>query len=194
MCSGSSSKWWNSNSKTGSLSILKSSGKRFESLFTISVSSTMANSCFSCSAKTKKAWNQLMDWQYLWRADNFKSADALWSLINSLPNVLGPQSWKRQEMIIEEDTGTVHRPFFYQDLLKCIRLLLRHLPFKNHLVWAPKHEYANASPSERVYLEMCTGNCWWNEQAKLPPGATLVPRICGSDKTLLTTMAGNYSA
>ncbi len=32
------------------------------------------------------------------------------------------------------------------------------------------------------------------EQEKLPKGVTLVPIICGSDKTLLTTMAGNQSA
>jgi hypothetical protein len=41
---------------------------------------------------------------------------------------------------------------------------------------------------------MYTGDYWWTEQEKLPLGATLVPLICGSDKTLLTTMAGNQSA
>jgi hypothetical protein len=35
---------------------------------------------------------------------------------------------------------------------------------------------------------------WWTEQAKLPKGATLVLIICGFDKTLLLTMAGNQSA
>jgi hypothetical protein len=40
---------------------------------------------------------------------------------------------------------------------------------------------------------MYTGDNWWTEQEKLPLGATLVPLICGSDKTLLTTMAGNQS-
>ncbi len=41
---------------------------------------------------------------------------------------------------------------------------------------------------------MHTAEYWLTEQAKLPRGATLVPIICGSDKTLLTTMAGNPSA
>jgi hypothetical protein len=41
---------------------------------------------------------------------------------------------------------------------------------------------------------MHTGDFWWKEQSTLPPGGTLVPLICGSDKTLLTTMAGNHSA
>ncbi len=36
--------------------------------------------------------------------------------------------------------------------------------------------------------------CWWSKQEKLPKGAILVPVICGSDKTLLTKMAGYQSA
>ncbi len=45
-----------------------------------------------------------------------------------------------------------------------------------------------------IYSDTHTADCWWSEQEKLPKGATLAPVICGSDKTLLTIMAGYQSA
>ncbi|KZT50024.1 hypothetical protein CALCODRAFT_417573, partial [Calocera cornea HHB12733] len=38
---------------------------------------------------------------------------------------------------------------------------------------------------------MWTGNWWWRTQAKLPPGATIVPLIVSTDKTLLTQQTGD---
>jgi hypothetical protein len=97
-------------------------------------------------------------------------------------------------MVVEEVHGLVHRPFYYQNPCDCIKLLLRHLPFKNHPVWAPERKFTSPSCSQRMYLDMHTSDYWWNEQKTLPPGATLVPLICGLNKTMLTTMAGNQSA
>jgi hypothetical protein len=93
-----------------------------------------------------------------------------------------------------EDGKEVKYPFYYWNLLSCICLPVRHLPFKKDLVWAPVMEYSDADNTERVYSDLHTGNYWWTEQDKLLKGATLVPIICGSNKTLLTTMAGNQSA
>ncbi len=132
--------------------------------------------------------------KHLWQAHTFQSAEHLWNLMDNINDALGPQSWKRQELIVDEDSGPVSRPFYYRNPLECIQLLLRHLPFKKHLTWAPRREYTDESQSQRVYYEMYTGDYWWTEHEKLPPGETLVPLICGSDKTLLTTMAGNQSA
>jgi hypothetical protein len=132
--------------------------------------------------------------QRLWKVDTFQSAEKLWDMIDSIPDALGPQSWMTQDLIIEEESGQVQHSFHYRNPLHCIQLLLRHLPFRKHLVWAPEREYSDSSHQERVYNDMHTGDYWWEEQEKLPKGATLVPLICGLDKMLLTTMAGNQSA
>jgi hypothetical protein len=100
----------------------------------------------------------------LWRANTFQLAHHLWNLIDNINDTLGPQSWKRQDLIVEEDSSPICRPFYYRNPLECIRLLLRHLPFKNHLTWAPRREYTDRSRSQRVYHEMYTGDYWWTEQ------------------------------
>jgi hypothetical protein len=93
-----------------------------------------------------------------------------------------------------EDGKEENYPHYYRNPLDCIRLLLRHLPFKNDLMLAPAKQFADEQHTEQLYLELHTADYWWTEQEKLPKGATLVPIICGSDNTLLTTMAGNHSA
>jgi hypothetical protein len=113
----------------------------------------------------------------------------MWKLIDSLPDSLGPRSWKRQSLLVVEKEKEVKHPFYYRNLLDCVRLLLRHLPFKKDLVWAPVRHFSDAQHLERLYSDPHTGDNWWTEQEKLPKGATLGPVICGSDKTLLTTMA-----
>jgi hypothetical protein len=40
---------------------------------------------------------------------------------------------------------------------------------------------------------MHTGDWWWNIQQQLPEGATVVPLLLGSDKTLLTQHQGDTS-
>jgi hypothetical protein len=130
----------------------------------------------------------------LWKVESYQSAEHMWELIDSLPDGLGPRSWKSQSLLVVEDGKEVKYPFYYRNPLDCVRLLLRHLPFKQDLVWAPVRQFSNAQHSERLYSDLHTGDCWWTEQEKLPKGATLVPIICGSDKTLLTTMAGSQSA
>ncbi|KZT56214.1 hypothetical protein CALCODRAFT_419400, partial [Calocera cornea HHB12733] len=38
---------------------------------------------------------------------------------------------------------------------------------------------------------MWTGNWWWRIQKEVPEGATVIPLIFGTDKTLLTQMSGD---
>jgi hypothetical protein len=93
-----------------------------------------------------------------------------------------------------EEGKEVKQPFYYCNPLDCVCLLLPHLPFKRHLIWGPVCKFSNADHFEQLYDNTHTGTYWWRQQEKLPREATLVPIICGSDKTLLTTMAGNQSA
>jgi len=47
---------------------------------------------------------------------------------------------------------------------------------------------------DRVYSEMNLADWWWETQDRLPPGATIVPLICGSDETQLTDFSGDKKA
>jgi hypothetical protein len=118
----------------------------------------------------------------------------MWKLIDSLPDGLGPRSWKSQSLLIVEDGKEAKYPFYYRNPLDCVRLLLGHLLFKQDLVWAPVRQFSDAQHFESLYSDLHSGDYWWTEQEKLSKGATLVPIICGSDKTLLTAMARNQSA
>jgi hypothetical protein len=41
---------------------------------------------------------------------------------------------------------------------------------------------------------MYTGDWWWERQTQLPNGATIIPLLLGTDKTLLTMLHGDLSA
>ncbi len=38
--------------------------------------------------------------------------------MDNINNALGPQLWKRQNLIVEEDSGPVSCPFYYRNPLK----------------------------------------------------------------------------
>jgi len=55
-------------------------------------------------------------------------------------------------------------PFFYRDVLGCVRYLLRQMAYRDGLVYAPRHEY---DPSgQRIYAEMHTAAWWWDLQVQ----------------------------
>ncbi len=81
----------------------------------------------------------------------------------------------------------------YRPIKQCLEFLIGHRPFAPDLVWAPvRKSYGVNGP--RVYDEMYTGDWWWDTQKKLPPGATLIPIIIASDKTLMSRLRGDRTA
>jgi hypothetical protein len=110
------------------------------------------------------------------------------------------------------DDGTRRLPFFYRNVLDCVRYLLRQITYTEDLVYAPRREYdANG---QRVYAEMHTADWWWDIQVQchivtqlllagaqanrsqdaLPRGATVVPIIGMSDQTHLSNFSGDQKA
>jgi hypothetical protein len=53
-------------------------------------------------------------------------------------------------------------PFFYRDILDCVRYLLRQIAYRDDLVYAPCREYDQSG--ERIYAEMHTADWWWDVQ------------------------------
>jgi hypothetical protein len=119
------------------------------------------------------------DWikGFLWKVESFQSAEHMWKLIDSLPDALGPRSWKSQSLLVVEDGKEIKCPFYYRNPLDYVCLLLRHLPFKKDLVWAPVRRFSDAQHSERLYSDLHTDDYWWTKQEKLPKGAMLIPII-----------------
>jgi len=53
-------------------------------------------------------------------------------------------------------------PFFYRDVLGCVRYLLRQIAYRDDLVYAPRREYDE--DGNRIYSEMHTADWWWGVQ------------------------------
>ena len=79
----------------------------------------------------------------------------------------------------------------YRDIVAAIRFLLGHKPFREHMVYAPVQVFT--PNNDRVYSDMYTGDWWWNMQEQLPDGATVVPLLLATDKTVLTQHHGDLS-
>ncbi len=60
----------------------------------------------------------------LWKVDTFRSADYFWNCLNNIQDALCPNYWKRQDLIVKEDSGVVHCLLYYQNPLECIQFLL----------------------------------------------------------------------
>ncbi|KAN0134109.1 hypothetical protein V8E53_008046 [Lactarius tabidus] len=72
---------------------------------------------------------------------------------------------------------------------ECIQAIYGDPEFTEHLILAPEHHYTDHECKCRVYSEMHTGDWWWAVQRSLKlcqQGATVIPVIISSDKTLLT--------
>ena len=66
---------------------------------------------------------------------------------------------------VEDDKKTF--PFFYRNILDCVRYLLRQITYQDDLVYAPCHEYDQNG--QRIYAEMHTADWWWDIQVQFPP-------------------------
>jgi hypothetical protein len=65
---------------------------------------------------------------------------------------------------VEDSKRTL--PFFYRNVLDCVRYLLRQIAYQDDLVYAPRREF---DPNgERIYAEMHTADWWWDVQVQRP--------------------------
>jgi len=53
-------------------------------------------------------------------------------------------------------------PFFYRNVLDCVRYLLRQIAYRDDFVYVLRHEYD--STGQRIYAEMHTADSWWDVQ------------------------------
>ncbi|KAJ6557130.1 hypothetical protein B0H10DRAFT_2370751 [Mycena sp. CBHHK59/15] len=97
----------------------------------------------------------------------------------------GHPKFKRKEIIIAGEAYDV----YFRDILECVRALYGDPEFAAQLKVAPERHYADQDQTVRLYHDMHTGKWWWATQRELEKtkkGATIIPIIISSDKTLLT--------
>ena len=78
---------------------------------------------------------------------------------NMLP---GCPPFKCQDLVIAGDT----LPFYFHDILQCIRTLYGNPEFTCDLAFVPECHYTNHERTCRVYNEMHTGDWWWAVQVR----------------------------
>ena len=64
---------------------------------------------------------------------------------------------------VEFDQRTL--PFFYRNILDCVRYLLCQIAYRDDLVYAPRREYD--FDGQRVFSEMHTADWWWDVQVNI---------------------------
>jgi len=80
---------------------------------------------------------------------------------NLLPH-LDPYSPYLQWLEGHVEDGQRTLPFFYRNVLLCVSYLLRQIPYRDDLVYAPRREYDQSG--QRIYAEIATADWWWDVQ------------------------------
>jgi len=58
------------------------------------------------------------------------------------------------------DDSQSRLPFFYRNVLDCVRYLLRLIAYRDDLVYVPSREYDQSG--QRIYAEMHMADWWWD--------------------------------
>jgi len=88
-----------------------------------------------------------------------------YSSMHTLENhlrLLDPYSQYLQWFKGQVEHGQRTLPFFYRDVLGCVRYLLRQIAYRDDLVYAPRRE--SDPTGHRIYAEMHTADWWWDVQ------------------------------
>ncbi|KAF8451179.1 hypothetical protein L210DRAFT_3387321 [Boletus edulis BED1] len=122
---------------------------------------------------------------------SFHTAKELRSRVELLPS--GPR-WQFQIVPTTHETKQpVH--LYFRDALKCIESLFSHPYFANKMDFSPYRLFGRFTEClVRVYTEYMSSDSAWDNQTKIPAGATLCGAILSSDKTNITNMCGGRVA
>ena len=88
---------------------------------------------------------------------------SMYTLENHL-QFLDPYNQYLQWFEGQVEDGQRTLPFFYRDLLGCVRYLLRQIAYRDDLVYAPRPEYDPTG--QRIYPEMHMADWWWDLQVE----------------------------
>ncbi|KAJ7053461.1 hypothetical protein C8F01DRAFT_1375062 [Mycena amicta] len=143
-----------------------------------------------------KTVQEKMDPPYATSRAFFKHID---SLPSGPPWMCTPMTITGDEMDKAGKAKTEVVELWHRNPLECIAELLGNPAFEGDQTFKPMRlfrtrDMATGVLSNREYDEMWTGTWWWDTQDKLEDGATIVPIILSSDKTQLSSFAGDKQA
>ncbi len=78
-----------------------------------------------------------------------------------------------------------------QNVINCVEFLMGHLGFQYNQIYEPCHIYNQNE--YRVYNKMHTRDWQWKQQIEHPPGATIIPILLLSDKTVMSLSHGDQT-
>ena len=116
-----------------------------------------------------------------------KNSNDLFRRYNQLNQGIVPEKWEECTLHVGKGKDSMERTEYYiqyRSIVQVLRFLLGHRPFAPNLTYAPVRLFND--DNSRMYTEVHTGNRWWHQQDQLPPGATVVPLVIATDKTLLS--------
>ena len=127
---------------------------------------------------------------------SFSSHNELMSKIHNIPHGIPDDIWNISEIEVKQEIIGLAPSTYqirYRDIVKVLRFLIGHEPFKHHLSYAPVRQFSGAGIDNRIYDEMHTANWWWRTQEEIPDGGTIIPILLASDKTMLSLHHGDQS-
>jgi len=83
-------------------------------------------------------------------------------MLDNLLRHLDPYSLYLQWLEGHVEHGQRTLPFFYRNVLDCVRYLLRQIAYRDDLIYAPRREYDQSG--QRIYAGMHTADWWWDVQ------------------------------
>lgn len=94
----------------------------------------------------------------------FRNARSLQAYISEIIYT-GPR-WTAQTIVPDQGAPSGKVQLFYQNPLEAIKYLLGRPTFAGHLDFTPRRHWSSedTGAAERFYLEMSTGNWWWETQ------------------------------
>lgn len=111
--------------------------------------------------------------------------------------------WKYTGVKLSGYPEAAPAPLYFRSLADCIKSLVGQPHLAPHMIWSPERHYAK-SPDDlehgetlddfRMYCEMNTADWWWEEQATLPDGTTILALMFSTDETQLTMFSGDKKA
>jgi hypothetical protein len=128
---------------------------------------------------------------------SFTNHDELMTKIRDIPYGIKNDAWTVADIEVGQDilgSSPNQYQIRYRNVVTAIEFLMGHRPFVSHLAYAPVRQFSGTGSDNRIYNEMHTADWWWETQGKVPEGATIIPILLATDKTMLTQHHGDESA
>jgi Plavaka transposase len=118
---------------------------------------------------------------------SYRNADEWMEKLSDIPWGIPDDKWTEHKFELEsglEKIAGQNLTIQSRNVIDCLRFFMGHPGFRENQTYQPSRIYNQNN--DRVYNEMYTDNLWWEKQKELPAGATIIPILLASDKTVMS--------